>query len=112
MEADTWTELPPMLFARLYHRCAEIEGKILVMGGVDADEHVLTSVEYYDPILNQWFTVAPMLSARQWFYTGVSNGFVYVMGGEEFPTYQKITSIEKYSMHDNNWTRVSTINKF
>lgn len=112
LETDTWIELAPMPMARRWPHCEVIRKNILAMGGSDADGNQLTLVEYYDPLMNKWFAASPMLAPRRYFNTGVSNGIVYVMGGREPETDQIFATIDKYSIQDDNWTRVSSIYEY
>lgn len=80
------------------------------MGGTDGDGNPLDSVECYDTELNKWYAAAPMLTPRYCGDTGVANGFVYVMGGSGARDWgQELTTIDKYSVEDNTWTRVSRV---
>ena len=53
-----------MSTARSQHGSAVVHGKLYVMGGKDADNVALSSVECFDPLTNQWSAVADMGTAR------------------------------------------------
>ncbi|EDO44529.1 predicted protein [Nematostella vectensis] len=46
---DTWTQIKPLNRARRRFGIAEVDGTIFVAGGFSED-----SVEYYNPLSNQW----------------------------------------------------------
>lgn len=47
--AERWVDLPPLTMPRAFHASAALEGKIYVLGGMDADGRRLASVEWLDP---------------------------------------------------------------
>lgn len=99
--------MAPMSIGRKMHACAVITKKILVMGGLDSRLAFLDSVEYYDPIKNEWFPAAPMLEPRYEHKAVTHNDFVYVLGGCNHSNYGSIQSVDRYSIYENKWTRVS-----
>lgn len=109
LKTGEWSEIAPLSVARYSAESVVISDKILVMGGTDENGNALNSVEYYDPELNKWYAAAPMLTPRFHLSTGVANGFVYVMGGYAKSDWGPgLETIDRYSMEDNTWTRVST----
>lgn len=94
---------------RYGHATVVIRNKILVMGGQSRRNSKLNSVEFYDPERNEWNHVAPMLEARENFQAGTVNDFVYVFGGKlHFPIRKLLlTSVERYSIENNSWTKVT-----
>lgn len=96
-----------MSVGRKMHACAVISKKILVMGGLDRKGDCLDSVEYYDPATNEWFPAAPMLEPRYEHKAVTHNDFVYVLGGCNSRDYGSVESVDRYSLCENKWTRVS-----
>ncbi|CAJ1447024.1 unnamed protein product [Effrenium voratum] len=43
-----WTDLPPLPLARSYHAAAALEGRVYVLGGLDAEGRRLASVDWLD----------------------------------------------------------------
>jgi Bacterial Ig domain/Cadherin-like beta sandwich domain/HYR domain/Galactose oxidase, central domain/Kelch motif/Regulator of chromosome condensation (RCC1) repeat len=58
------------------------DGKVLVTGGLDADNNALNKAEIYDPIAGTWSNTGNMVTAR-WLHKAekLSDGRVLVMGG-------------------------------
>src|SRR5437879_10503738 len=91
---NNWSTGPSMLTGRQSAGGAAINGKIYVVGGwagpagVDqSDTHntqggYLAQNEVYDPAANSWSTAAPMPTIRGNFGTGVINGVLFAVGGE------------------------------
>lgn len=59
---------------------AAVKGCLYVIGGLSRTS-ALRCVRRYDPILNTWNEVSPMLTGRAYSKTGVVNNKLYVVGG-------------------------------
>jgi len=79
--ADSWiTGLASPPGASSYAGCAELDGKIYVIGGWDGHSE-LARVDRYDPAANTWDTVAPLPWPR-WGLAGCDcGGEIYAIGG-------------------------------
>ena len=58
-----------------------IDGKLYVVGGDDAHNNTLSSMEVFDPATQQWSAAPPMATARCRTGAGVIDGELYVVGG-------------------------------
>ena len=56
-------------------------GSAYTLGGRDAGNTRLLTVEQYDPDLNTWTAVAPMSTARYTHAAAVLGGHLYALGG-------------------------------
>lgn len=105
---------------RYNHACVVIANKIFVLGGQSSHLECLDTVEYYNLAKNKWFAAAPMLQPRCEHKAVALNEFVYVLGGFKHDVgfnhsgwgYQNtetgfIQSIDRYSVDENQWIRVS-----
>lgn len=88
------------------YNCAHavLSGLLFLIGGVDEQRRLLTSVEYYVPLTGSWHTVAAMHRGRQSASACASNGFIFVFGG--WHTGGTFQSIERYDPRENTWTEV------
>ncbi len=60
-----FTPGPPMTTPRTGHAAVLLRnGKVLVAGGEESDEHSLASAEIYDPTVNKWTPTGSMLHPR------------------------------------------------
>ena|GEM_PF-476685 len=75
-------------------------GKLYVIGGFDGPLYTLN--EEYDPVLDAWFTKAPMPTARYQLSAAVVNGKIYAVGGESGGTALAVN--EEYDPAANTWT--------
>lgn len=82
---------------------AILNGKIYVMGGYK--DRCLKSVECYDPIIDEWTTVASMNQSRRGAQAGVAAGTLYVVGG--YDGCYRVPRIERYDHVANVWLMVS-----
>jgi len=80
-DAVSWTILPPMTTARGGAAVQVVDGKIYVIGGMDATGASLSSVEIYDPVSNSWTTGTPMLTRRDNPGAAIFDDVLYVFGG-------------------------------
>jgi large repetitive protein len=77
----SWTPLPPMAVARGGAAAKMVDGKIYVVGGMDADGASLASVEVFDPATSGWTSAPPMTTRRDNPGSAVLDGDLYVFGG-------------------------------
>jgi len=109
----TWTEKKPMLTARQHFASAVLDGKLFVMGGrilgdgVPSEDISITltnfnRVEVYDPKLDSWTALHPMLTKRTGFAAASSGGNIYVFGGQDVVGISK--TVEKYDPVLDRWT--------
>ena len=98
----TWTTLSPMSMCRKFPGAECISKRIFVMGGIDAANARLRSVEEYIPSLDQWVSICPMLCPRSGLGTAVLGGQIYVIGGHDGN--MPLSSMERYDPLTNEWT--------
>jgi len=92
---DEWKELAPMPTPRGAGWAVELNGKIFVIGGAQANvrgnptapftpgtpQLVLGTVEEYDPAANRWRARATMPTPRNHLLAAAVNGKIYAIGG-------------------------------
>jgi len=80
-----WTSQPDMLVRRKDHACALVkideEIGLLVSGGVDGEDNLLDSVEFYNLETQEWQELSPLKKARTEHGMEVIGGLVTVLGG-------------------------------
>jgi N-acetylneuraminic acid mutarotase len=93
--ADVWREIAPMPTPRGAGWAADVDGKIYVIGGAQANvpghptnpftpgtpQLVLGTVEEYNPATNQWRSRAPMPTPRNHLLAAAVKGKIYAIGG-------------------------------
>ena len=77
----TWSLKDSMATARQFTAAVTVNGKIYVIGGVNASLTDLTTVEMYDPATGVWSTKTPMLTGRGGLGASNIGGRVYAFGG-------------------------------
>jgi hypothetical protein len=94
----SFLDTPPMQSARANHTSTLLpDGRVLVVGGVGADEIALSSVEIYDPATNSWMAGTPLHYARSGHTaTPLYDGRVVIAGGNDGAT--SLDSIEVYDV--------------
>ena len=60
--------------------CVSLGNYIYAIGGDDPNVKI-TTVERYDPSVDQWVEMASLLSVRVGCAAGVLDGYIYVNGG-------------------------------
>jgi N-acetylneuraminic acid mutarotase len=109
-EEDRWEELPPMKQVRTAVSAGAIDGRLYAVGGECETRYshegtlYLNSVEYYDPIQNDWNNVAEMKYPRSFAAVTVLNGKLYAIGGET--TQYCYKSVEEYDPKTNSWSMI------
>jgi hypothetical protein len=76
-----------------------------LMGGHVTGGRILSSMEQYDAISNEWIAAAAMGTARDSFGTCSIAGELYVAGG--FSGGQRVASVEKYVPSSDTWSTVA-----
>jgi len=112
--ANTWTLVGPMNVARTGHTATMLQnGKVLVAGGLDANNNGIATAEIYDPVANTWTTVASLHTGRFGdMATLLNDGTVLVTGGyshlDRVYGNTNATTNEVYDPAANNWTVVGS----
>ncbi|CAG9462521.1 unnamed protein product [Pedinophyceae sp. YPF-701] len=70
-----------MATGRKYHSVVALRGRILALGGMDAQRKRLSTVEAFDPREGRWHNLTAMSCARSSFGAAVVSGRAYVVGG-------------------------------
>lgn len=102
--ADSWEEVASMPYSTQSMGGGVIDGKLHICGGRSVGiaggttyaEHV-----QYDPATDTWETLAPLPTKRAGFGTAVSDGNLWVIGGEI--GLNVLSSVEIYDPTSNSW---------
>ena len=76
-----WTLRAPMPTARLEMASAALDGRVVVIGGLDGDGSTLATVETYDPALDAWADGPEHPVPVHHPMAAVLDGVLYVTGG-------------------------------
>jgi serine/threonine protein kinase/N-acetylneuraminic acid mutarotase len=101
-----WVELPHMLQPRAAAAAAVAGGRIVVMGGVDANGALLNTTEVFDG--NSWTPGAPIPTPRQMLAAASDGKLVYAVGGTNGAD---LTTVEAYDPAANTWTSLPPLPK-
>ncbi|KAK7792616.1 hypothetical protein R5R35_009149 [Gryllus longicercus] len=100
-----WRTLACLPFAVSKHGLvASGSNRLYLAGGEFPDGSASHSMWRYDPVLNVWHEMAPMLIPRSELGLAMLDGFVYAVGGWE-GTY-RLDSVERYDPETNSWELV------
>lgn len=128
--SDTWSIKAPMPTAREGLAIGVVNGILYAVGGnvrgqgavtsyarsaarsffpagtlafnLQSADHVVATVEAYDPVTNTWTTKAPMPTPRSMLAVGVVNGILYAVGGQSATG--SFNVVEAYNPATNTWT--------
>uniref|UniRef100_A0A673CGQ2 Kelch-like family member 33 n=1 Tax=Sphaeramia orbicularis TaxID=375764 RepID=A0A673CGQ2_9TELE len=104
-KAMEWRKLGEMPDpARFGHEVAVLKGQLYVIGGKQyyGVDDTLNSTYRYDPLRNNWETLAEMRERRCSFSVVVLDGKIYAIGGHCDPEYRD--SVERYCPATNSWS--------
>lgn len=91
-----------------FHNVVELGGFIYALGGTRVKNSGFSqAVERYDPRLDVWIDVAPMLQERADFTSCVLDGCIIVAGGRGRRRY--LNACEKYDPNTNTWTKIARL---
>ena len=109
---NSWQRLTDMPTPRLLSGTAAVDGKIYVVGGFSwigipgVDIKMLKVVEVYDPQTDTWSRKQDMSTPRRQFGTGVVDGKIYAIGGENvFEEPQRLNQMEVYNPVSDTWAK-------
>ena len=105
-QTNTWdTTKAPMPTPRTALSVCEVDGIIYAIGGAtDLTGTGLTTVEAYNPQINQWTTKASMPTGRIAFSTAVVDGIIYAFGGLTERGSASLSTVEAYNPTTDTWT--------
>ena len=83
--------------------------RLVVIGGRDENNDILSSLERYDPSTNEWEeeAVAPMPTARLIVETAVLDGKLYAAGGQSEADGATSNLVERYDLATKAWEAVA-----
>lgn len=98
--SNLWTTRSPMPTPRLDMTATVLDGRIYVMGGIDASETPLATVECYDPVTDQWTRRASLPNPYVAPFATVVNDRIHVFHAKDHVAYDPRT---------NRWTRLPSL---
>jgi N-acetylneuraminic acid mutarotase len=106
---DRWTEGPPMPTARGALAAAELNGKIVAIGGYDRRMNV-AAVEAFDPSTGRWTSLPPLPTPRDHLAVVSAEGRLYALGGRVNGDYgRNLSVVEVYDSGSNRWDRIEDL---
>ena len=111
-QTGLWTPISPMNLARAAAVDVRLEdGRVLVIGGADADFNFLDSAEIYDPSTGTWSFTGSMNEPRFEDFVGVLlPGHKVLIAGGFGPPFNALNSAEIYDEATNTWTPTGSMN--
>lgn len=107
--SDTWVEGPQMPTARGALAVAELEGRVIAVGGY-TDSSNTNAVELYDPVQETWQTLPSLPTARDHLAVVAWNGRVYAIGGRLDRDYHRnIGTVEVYDPQTATWVKTADL---
>ncbi|KAL0421548.1 UNVERIFIED_CONTAM: F-box/kelch-repeat protein [Sesamum latifolium] len=103
---NSWSKLASMNVARYDFACAEVNGKVYVVGGCGIDGGSLSCAEMYDPDSNKWTLIESLRRPRWGCFACGFEGKLYVMGGRSSFTIGNSRFVDVYSPEDHAWCQM------
>ena len=103
-EPNTWTKLADMPNQRGMFSASIVNGKIYIIGGGIDRNHILSTVEEYDPETGIWTKKADMPTPRGALSTSVVNGKIYAIGGAK-TLGAPLSVVEEYDPATDTWKK-------
>ncbi|KAF5190657.1 F-box/kelch-repeat protein [Thalictrum thalictroides] len=103
---NKWSTLAPMNVARYDFACAEVNGRIYVVGGCGSNGESLSSAEVYDPEKNEWALIESIRRPRWGCFACGFEGKIYVMGGRSSFTIGNSRFVDVYDPECHTWSEM------
>jgi N-acetylneuraminic acid mutarotase len=107
-----WTALQPLPVARQETAVVELGGFIYVLGGFDARQAIVDSVDRYDPATNQWTARQALPRALHHANVAAVDGKIWLVGALTFvggDLFAAIGDIYEYDPAADSWTPHGTM---
>jgi len=101
---DKWTRKAAMPAKIHTLSTSVVNGKIYVIGGVDAGR-ILSTVYEYNPAADKWTRKANMPTARWVLSTSAVDGKIYAIGGTASDFETGLSVVERYDPDTDTWTK-------
>ena len=113
-QRDEWMPLCPMNTERGFHMMCAVRNQVYAMGGnhlnAYGDRVDVMSVEQYNPSLDQWLTVSPLLTGLSMAGAAVmDNERIYIIGGYNGLSRQREKDIHCYTVAKDEWDVVGEL---
>lgn len=102
-DCGSWSSSVPLPTPRDRVGVVAVNDRIYVMGGADASEGSLPTLEIFDPATGSWTIGTPMPSERNEFAVGVVDGKIYAIGGLCCPS-GDFSANQMYDPATDQWT--------
>ncbi|KAG6512809.1 F-box/kelch-repeat protein At1g67480-like [Zingiber officinale] len=103
---NRWSTLTKMNIARCDFACAELDGFIYAVGGIDSHGDCLSSVEVYDPSINKWTIIESLRCPRWGCFACSFEDKLYVMGGRSSFTIGNTKFVNVYHPESHSWNEM------
>ena len=98
-----WTTCAPLSTARRLLAATSMKGILYALGGENAEDELVTSVERYDPATDAWTACAPMRTALEGHAAVALNDHIYVLGGKMSRDHTA-ADVNRYNPATDTWT--------
>ena len=105
-----WTSTGSLVTGRWNQTATTLaDGRVLVAGGIDTNNHILSSCEIYDPSTGLWSATGSLATGR-FIHTAtlLPSGLVLVAGGTD-GNYDQLTSCEIYNPSTGKWAATGSL---
>src|SRR2546427_9103444 len=104
-QTGTWSSIPTLPTPRQEVGVAAVEGRVLVIGGIDADRRGSSVVEIYDTPANQWRPGPPVPIPIHHPMVAAVGSKVYVAGGYTEPGFTPVANTFELDPDTLKWTQ-------
>ena len=103
-QTSGWEHVAPMN-AKRYGMGAAVYGDIMVVaGGIDENNEVLTSTEVYQTSFNEWRNISPLKQRKSAHALVSCDGYLYAIGGWDGESY--LSSVERLGDLKGEWINI------
>ncbi|KAG4170458.1 hypothetical protein ERO13_A12G148500v2 [Gossypium hirsutum] len=99
---NRWRRLADLNVARADFACAEVNGKVYVVGGYGVEGESLSTVEVYDPDTDKWTLIQSLRRPRWGCFACGLNGKLYVWCGRSSFTIGNSRFVDVYNPENRN----------
>nr|CAH8861589.1 unnamed protein product [Trichobilharzia regenti] len=96
---------------RVYAGCVLIDKRVYLVGGFDGSSALKSTLCYDFEIDSGWYEISCMYEKRYYVSVAYADNHIYALGGHNGENQGRLDSAERYTLHENLWQTIASMNR-